>query len=139
MMTTLLLNIHLALPYFLAQSQSSSSASGGASGSFFSIYVLAAYLFTAYCLMKIYDKLGEPNSWFAWIPILNNLIMYKAGGQSPWWVIGLFIPIVNIVAIVFLLIAFVNVVKRLGKNPWLILLTILPLVNFWVMYHFAFN
>lgn len=65
--------------------------------------------------------------------------MYKAGDQSPWWIIGLFIPFVNIVAVVFLIIAFVNIVKKLGKNPWLILLMIIPIVNFVILYQFAFG
>ncbi len=65
--------------------------------------------------------------------------MYKAGDQSPWWIIGIFIPFVNIVALIILLIAFVNVVKKLGKNPWLILLMIVPLINFFVLYNFAFG
>ncbi|MGI2902161.1 hypothetical protein [Tolypothrix sp. VBCCA 56010] len=67
--------------YFIAQSNQSS---GSTAGSFFSfIFGLAAYIFGSYCFYKIYQKLGEPNAWFAWVPILNNWIMYKAGGQSP--------------------------------------------------------
>ena len=121
--------------YLLAQSQNS-----GGIGSLFSlVFALAVYAFGAYCFQEIYTKLGEPNAWFAWVPFLNIWIAYKAGGISPWWIIGVFIPIVNLVASIMLIIAFVNVVKKLGKNPWLILLMIIPLVNFWVIYHFAFG
>lgn len=76
------------------------------------IISLAIYVFTSYCFYNIYQKLGEPNAWFAWVPILQNWIMYKAGDQSPWWLIGLFIPLVNIVAAIFLIIAFVNIIKN---------------------------
>ncbi|WP_088243026.1 DUF5684 domain-containing protein [Calothrix rhizosoleniae] len=103
------------------------------------IISLAIYVFTSYCFYNIYQKLGEPNAWFAWVPILQNWIMYKAGDQSPWWLIGLFIPLVNIVAAIFLIIAFVNIIKKLGKNPWLILLMIVPIVNFVLLYNFAFG
>ncbi len=105
----------------------------------FSLFSLISYLFSSFCFWKIYQKLNESNAWFAWVPFLGQWKMYQAGGQSPWWVIGLFIPIVNIVALVFLIMALIKIVKRLGKNPWLILLMIIPLVNFWVLYHFAFQ
>lgn len=123
--------------YFLAQSdQSAGSSAGGLLGYIFGI---ASYLFGSYCFYKIYQKLGEPNAWFAWVPILNNWIMYKAGDQSPWWIIGLFIPLVNIAAAIVLLIALINIVKKIGKNPWLILLMIVPLINFWILYNLAFG
>lgn len=123
--------------YFLAESNQSSSSTAESLISF--IVGIAAYIFSSYCFYKIYQRLGEPNAWFAWVPILNNWIMYKAGDQSPWWIIGIFIPLVNIVALIILLIAFVNIVKKLGKNPWLILLMIVPLINFVVLYNFAFG
>ncbi|WP_427160718.1 DUF5684 domain-containing protein [Aliinostoc sp. HNIBRCY26] len=123
--------------YFLAQSDSSS---GSAVGSLIYLVVwLFVYLFTSYCFYSIYQKLGESNAWFAWVPILNYWVMLKAGDQSPYWTIGLFIPLVNLVALVFLIMAFVNIVKKLGKNPWLILLMIIPIVNFVILYNFAFG
>lgn len=125
--------------YFLAQSDTGSSASTDSTNIISLIFSLASYIFTSYCFMKIYDRLGEPNSWFSFVPFLNLWIMYKAGDKSPWWIVAIFIPLVNLVAAVILLLAFINIVKKLGKNPWLILLTIIPLVNFWVMYHFAFG
>ncbi|MCX7592547.1 MAG: DUF5684 domain-containing protein [Fischerella sp.] len=133
----MLLQIHnWSFIYFLAQSNQNSGGLGGLLGL---IIGLAAYVFGSYCFYKIYQKLGEPNAWFAWVPILNTWIMYKAGDQSPWWIIGLFLPLINLIALVFLLIAFVNIIKKLGKNPWLILLMIIPVINFVVLYHFAFG
>ena len=85
----------------------------------------------------MFQKLNQPNAWFGWVPILSSWAILKAGDQSPWWIIGLFIPIVNLGAIIFLIIAFVTMIKKLGKNPWFILLMIIPLANFAVMYYFA--
>lgn len=123
--------------HFLAQYNSSPGSSGN--GLPVLLIYFAIYLFTSFCFYRIYQKLGEANAWFAWIPILQNWIMLKAGDQSPWWVIGLFIPIVNFVALIFILIAFFNIIKKLGKNPWLILLMIIPIVNFAMMAYFAFG
>ncbi len=110
-----------------------------ASNPLVSLLAIISYIFGAFCLWKIFEKLGESNAWFAWVPLLSQWKTYQAGGQSPWWVIGLFIPIVNIVALVFLVIAFVKIVKRLGKNPWLLLLMLIPLANLWLFYHLAFQ
>jgi hypothetical protein len=119
--------------------QSSSSSDGAGENIVFLLFTLFSYLFGSYCFYTIYEKLGEQNAWFAWVPILNNWIMYKAGDQSPWWIVGLFIPLVNFVALIFLLMAFIKIVEKLGKSPWLILLMIVPLVNFVVLYNFAFG
>lgn len=122
---------------FLAQL--SSNSNGGGVDIVYSLFVLFTYLFSSYCFYKIYQKLGAENAWFAWVPILNIWISYKVGDQSPWWVIGIFIPIVNFVALFFLLFAHIKIVQKLGKNPWVILLLIVPLVNFVVMYNLAFG
>ena len=131
----LLLQYNWHVTSLLAQSSSSSDGTGA----LVFIFTLFSYLFGSYCLYTIYEKLGEQNAWFAWVPILNNWIMYKAGDQSPWWIVGLFIPLVNFVALIFLLMAFIKIVEKLGKSPWLILLMIIPLVNFVVLYNFAFG
>ena len=123
--------------YFLAQYDSSQEGYIGLIVLAF-VYI-AMYLFTSFCFYKIYQKLGEPNAWYAWFPILQKWIMYKAGDQSPWWIIALFIPVLNFVALIFLLVAFINVVQKLGKNPWLILLMIIPILNFAIMSYFAFG
>ncbi|BAY81865.1 hypothetical protein NIES267_13420 [Calothrix parasitica NIES-267] len=128
-----LLNTDLSFTYLLAQT---SSGSGGA-GVLNLIIGLAAYAFSSYCLYVMFQKLNYPKPWFAWVPFLQNWAMFELGDQSPWWIIGFFIPFVNIVAAIYLIIAFINMVKKLGKNPWFILLMIIPLANFAVMYYFA--
>ncbi|MBW4600807.1 MAG: hypothetical protein KME29_14705 [Calothrix sp. FI2-JRJ7] len=135
----LLFNHSFKFVYLFAQSgQDTSVDIGSILGVLFGlILAIAAYIFGSYCFYNIYQKLGEPNAWFAWVPLLSNWIMLKAGGQSPWWVIGMFIPFVNFVAAIFSIIAFVNIVRRLGKNPWMILLMIIPLVNFVILYYFS--
>lgn len=129
--------------YFLTQAVLAQSGTYDSEPTAFSplvsLFSLISYIFSSYCFWKIYQKLGESDAWFAWVPFLAQWKMYQAGGKSPWWLIGLLIPIVNIIAVIILIGAMVNIVKRLGKNPWLILLMIIPLLNFWVLYHFAFQ
>ena len=131
-----LLNLDWSFAYLFAQSSYSSGSGVGAVLELF--FWLAVYIFCSYCFYTMLKKLNYANSWFAWVPILQNWAIFEAGDQSPWWIIGFFIPIVNFVAFIFLIIAFVNMVKKLDKNPWLILLMLIPLVNFAIMYYFAF-
>jgi hypothetical protein len=117
--------------------QASESDSGG--GFLGTLISLAAYIFGSFCTQKVFQRLNQPNDWLAWIPIANVYASLKAGDQSPWWTVAMFVPFVNIAAIVFLIIAWVNIVKKLGKTPWLLFLMLVPIANFWLMYHLAFQ
>jgi Family of unknown function (DUF5684) len=103
------------------------------------LFYLVAFIFSGVCYQKIFQRLNMANDWLAWVPIANIWMIFKAGDQSPWWTVGMFIPFVNFAAIVFLIIAMVNIVKKLGKSPWLLWLMLVPFVSFWLMYHLAFQ
>ena len=45
---------------------------------------------------KIFTKAGKPG-WAAIIPIYNIIVLLEIIGKPVWWIILLFIPIVNIV------------------------------------------
>ncbi len=47
-------------------------------------------------MWKIFQKAGQPG-WAAIIPIYNIYILLKIVGKPTWWLLLLFIPIVNIV------------------------------------------
>ncbi|MEM9923261.1 MAG: DUF5684 domain-containing protein [Cyanobacteria bacterium P01_D01_bin.50] len=129
-----LLNLDWSFVYLIAQSNSGSGDVGG------EIFILIIdYVFTSYCFYVMLQKVGYPNAWFAWVPILSQCATYEANDRSAWWEIGQFIPLVNIFVGFLLLFSFVNIVKKLGKNPWLIILLMIPFFNLFVMYHFAFG
>jgi hypothetical protein len=47
-------------------------------------------------MWKLYVKAGQPG-WAAIIPIYNIIILLKIIGKPLWWIVLLFIPLVNIV------------------------------------------
>ncbi len=97
---------------------------------FLFILFVALYVFIAICLMKIFKKARVP-SWAAWVPIYNAWKFLEIGGQQGFWAILAIIPIVNIVATVFLYIAMYHVGKNLGKGGEFVLWGIfLPYVWF---------
>lgn len=94
------------------------------------IYIIIYVLF-AFLLQKIFERCRVENPWFAWIPILNTYKAFEAGdNENPvLWTILSIIPCVNVVAIVYLIIAWIKICQKLGKSPWLLLLVLIPFLG----------
>ncbi len=72
---------------------------GGIFGLIIGLIVLIFYLAT---MWRIFEKAGEPGL-MAIIPLVNLFFLVKIAGKPWWWLILLFIPLVNIV-VAFLII-----------------------------------
>jgi hypothetical protein len=103
---------------------------------FILILVLVIYIYMAICLQKIAKKTNEENAWFAWIPILNIILMVNIAKKPTWWIIMFFIPLVNII---FSILVWMEISKKLGKPEWLGVLMIVPLANLVVPGYLAFS
>lgn len=103
---------------------------------FFFIFFIIIYVYFALCLMKIANKTNTPNAWFAWIPILNVILMIQIARKPIWWIILLFIPFVNIVISIIL---WMDMAKAVGKPNWLGILMIVPIANFIIPGYLAFS
>lgn len=99
------------------------------------IVMLVFYVFVAYCLMVIAKKTNTPNSWMAWIPILNAYLMCKAAGKPGWWLILFLIPIVNLIV---LILVGIGLAQALKKPVWAGVLLIIPVVNLFCWAYLAF-
>ncbi len=71
-----------------------------------------------------------------WIPVAQFVPLFKAAGMSPWWGVGLLVPVFNVVPMV--LWCF-RIAKILGKSPVFGVLLLIPPVNVFVMLHLAFR
>ena len=49
-------------------------------------------------MWKTFGKAGEP-SWAAIVPIYNVYVMTKIGENAWWWVLLMFVPVVNLFAL----------------------------------------
>lgn len=103
---------------------------------FILILALLIYIYVAVCLMKIAKKTSVENAWFAWIPILNIILIIQCAKKPLWWIIFYFIPFVNIVALVIIWMA---IAKNLGKPDWLGILMIIPIANLILPGYLAFS
>lgn len=61
---------------------------------------------------KVFTKAGEPG-WAAIIPIYNTIVMLKIAGKPLWWIVLLFIPFVNFIVLILVMIALG---KSFGKG-----------------------
>ena len=91
---------------------------------------LAMYIYCAIALMKTAQKLGAENAWYAWIPILNLVLLFKLGEQNPWLILLMLIPgigalIVGILAI----IATMKICEKRGYDKLLGLLMLVPIAS----------
>jgi hypothetical protein len=103
---------------------------------FILVIVLIIYIYMAICLMKIARKTNTEDAWFAWIPILNWILMLRIAQKPIWWIILFFVPIANIVV---LILTWMGISEKVGKPNWLGVLMIVPIANLIIPGYLAFS
>lgn len=83
---------------------------------FVMILLIVFYVIIALSLMRIAKRTNTENAWFAWIPILNLILMLQIAQRPMWWLIFFLVPFINIVGIVLQFVLWVDIAKRLGKQ-----------------------
>ena len=73
---------------------------------------LAIWVVWIVAMWKIYAKADQPG-WAAIIPIYNVYVLCKIVGRPGWWVILVFIPIVNFIIMIVL---DIDLAKSFGKG-----------------------
>jgi Family of unknown function (DUF5684) len=111
-----------------AQDNNSLAAAGLGAGliMFGLLFFAAAYVYMALALQTIANKTKTENSWLAWIPIANLVLMLNVAKKPMWWIVLFLIPIVNIVIAIMVWMA---VAEARGKPSWWGILTIVPVAN----------
>lgn len=64
---------------------------------------------------KLYTKAGR-NAWEAFVPVYNAVILLSIINRPKWWVILLFIPIINLIMIP---VIWVETCRSFGKNSYI--------------------
>jgi Family of unknown function (DUF5684) len=95
---------------FLAQVEYGTEAE--APSPFTTIIALLIALLVIVAMWKVFTKAGQPG-WASIIPIYNIYIWCKIVGRPGWWVILLFIPLVNFIIAIILSI---DLAKSFGKG-----------------------
>ena len=107
---------------------------------FFGAFGLAGYIFTALAFQKIGKEMKYENSWFAWVPILQNVMMFELGEQNPWLLLLLLVPGIGQIAVLILtFIALGKICEKRGYDKVLELLIFVPLAMFVLFYLLAWK
>ena len=100
------------------------------------VICLPVYIYMALALQTIASKTATANSWLAWIPIANIILMLNIAKKPLWWIALFLIPVVNIVIAIMVWMA---VAEARGKPNWWGILTIVPVVNIVVPGYLAWS
>lgn len=93
----------------LAQTNSSGGGIGTAIGL---LLYLAIIVLIIVGMWKTYTKAGQPG-WAAIVPIYNTYILLRIVGKPWWWLLLFFIPIINIVIAI---VVMIGLAKSFGKG-----------------------
>ena len=85
---------------------------GGAAGAIGGIVWLAIVILCLAGLWKVFVKAGKPG-WAAIIPIYNLVVLLQISGKPVWWIILMFIPLVNLIVLILVMVALA---KSFGKG-----------------------
>ena len=100
------------------------------------LVMVALYAYCAFTQYRIARKVGcADNAWWAWVPILNTLLLMDMAGRERWWFFLCLIPLVNLV--IFAVLWF-DVARACGFDGWIGLLVLVPLLNFVALAILAF-
>ena len=66
-----------------------------------SIFSMVLALISLVAMWKIFEKANQPG-WAVLVPIYNTYIMLEIVGRPTWWLLLLFVPLVNIVISIIL-------------------------------------
>jgi hypothetical protein len=109
-------NTNLAATQFTIKSRDffdELSALSSTTKTFIYLGLLTAHIYFGACLQIIAKKANLENTWLAWIPILQFILLVQAAGQPSWQFLLLLVPIVNIIFLAFLMF---NLPYKLGKR-----------------------
>ena len=96
-------------------------------GAVVAIIYLAIILLVFVSMWKVFSKAGQPG-WACIIPIFNFYIMLKVAGKPGWWLLLMFVPIVNIVISI---IVYLGIAEGFNKGAGFgIGLAFLPMIFF---------
>lgn len=97
------------------------------------IFILIIQVIHGLGTWKLYIKAGR-QAWEAFVPVYNGVILMKIINRPWWWIILLFLPIVNLI---MLMVVWVETARSFGKNTYLdtfLAIVTLGFYNFYLNY-----
>jgi uncharacterized membrane protein len=90
------------------------------------VYVAVA-VFLIVAMWKVFVKAGQPG-WACIVPLYNAYKMLKIAGKPGWWLVLLFIPLVDIVVAI---LTYIEIARKFGQSDaFAVGLIFLPFIFF---------
>jgi len=100
------------------------------------VILVISWVICGITLSTIARKTGTPNEIWAWIPILNILLMLQIADLPIWYIILFFVPCVNLFVVIY---TWWKICEKRGKPGPISLLMLVPCVGFVVPFYVAFS
>ncbi len=81
-------------------------------GLFFWTIIVGVSILVLASVWKVYTKAGQPG-WAAIVPIYNLYVLLQIVGRPGWWLLLMFIPIINIIVA---LIVYLDLAKSFDRS-----------------------
>lgn len=88
--------------------------------------LIVLYACKSLALMEISTILNIGNEWFAWIPILDLILLFNIADYSPLWIVLIVPPFTIFSVTILVIVATAKVCEKLGRNRLLSLLNLIP-------------
>ena len=131
-----ILTLLMAVPVFADEPSGAQAAAVGVAFLVMAVIGIAAYIYFAMALQTIAKKTNTENAWWAWVPILQIVLMLNVAKKPVWWIILFFIPLVGIV---FAIIVWMAIAEARNKPSWWGILLIVPIVGLIVPGYLAWS
>jgi hypothetical protein len=103
---------------------------------FILVFFLAYYLFACFCYKRICEKCGKNPGVLIWIPFVHFIPLLEIAQMPVWTIILLFIPLVNVVWLIWL---YAKICIARGKSGWLVIMLFIPIANLIFLPYLAFS
>jgi hypothetical protein len=91
------------------------------------VVTLVFYVYGAITLKKSAEILGYKDTWMAWVPIANLVLIMKMGDMNPWLILLNLIPVLGTFAFaVVAFIAMANIAEKRKYNKLIVLINLIP-------------
>lgn len=96
----------------LVFAQDDGGAAGAIGGLIGFVLMMGLLIVVIAGVWKTFEKAGKPG-WGAIIPIYNVILLLEIAGRPIWWILLMFIPLVNVIVAI---IVCMDVAKNFGKG-----------------------
>lgn len=102
-------------------------------GGLFMLFWLALVVLFVASAWKVFTKAGQPG-WAAIIPIYNIIVLLQIVGRPLWWLLLMFIPLVNFVIAILI---YIDLAKSFGQSTGFAIGLLLLAPIFWPILGFG--